>query len=221
MDNAWDEIVEDLKTRAQGMHEAREAALVQCRKLGQLAAKSIRHVHRHQFEEAENLLEEAKKVAESARAILRPFPELNPAYLHDTEKEMVEAAAVLAIVHDRPFPTPTELGAQVMSYLNGMGEAASEVRRFALDEMRRGRVDAAERILGHMETIYEDLITFDFADSMTGGLRRTCDALRAVIERTRSDLTATATQRELVRQLEATRLALQGSYPPAAPVEGS
>lgn len=210
METGWDAIVEGLRDRAQGMHEARESALVQTRKLGQLAAKSIRHVHRHQFAEAEALLAEAKTVAERARAVLKPFPELNPAYLHDTEKEMVEAAAVLAIVQDRPFPTPAELGAQVMSYLNGLGEAASEVRRFALDEMRRGHVDAAERILGHMETIYEDLITFDYADSMTGGLRRTCDALRAVIERTRSDLTATSTQRELVRQLEATRRSLAG-----------
>ncbi len=210
MTEGWDEIVEELRTRAQGMHEAREAALVQTRKLGQLAAKSIRHVHRHQFDEAEALLAEAKQVADAARAILRPFPELNPAYLHDTEKEMVEAAAVLAIVHNRPFPSHNELGAQVMSYLNGMGEAASEVRRFALDEMRRGNIDTAERILVQMETIYDDLITFDFADSMTGGLRRTCDALRAVIERTRSDLTATTTQQELVRQLEMTRQALQG-----------
>lgn len=213
MAEGWEEIVEDLRARAQGMHEAREAALVQTRKLGQLAAKSIRHVHRHQFDEAEQLLSEAKQVAEAARAILRPFPELNPAYLHDTEKEMVEAAAVLAIVHNRPLPSPRDLGAQVMSYLNGMGEAASEVRRFALDEMRRGNIETAERILLQMETIYDDLITFDFADSMTGGLRRTCDALRAVIERTRSDLTATVTQRELVRQLEMTRQSLQNVSP--------
>lgn len=205
MSSNWEEIVGDLKDRAQGMHEAREAALVQCRKLGQLAAKSIRHVHRHQFDEAQRLLEEAKAVAEQARAILKPFPELNPAYLHDTEKEMVEAAAVLAIVHGQPYPTARELGAQVMSYLNGMGEAASEVRRFALDEMRRGNLEQAEQILAQMETIYEDLITFDYADSMTGGLRRTCDALRAVIERTRSDLTATASQQELVRELRAAR----------------
>ncbi|AIE87246.1 haloacid dehalogenase superfamily protein [Fimbriimonas ginsengisoli Gsoil 348] len=122
---------------------------------------------------------------------------------------MVEAAAVLAIVHDRPYPSAEELGAQVMSYLNGMGEAASEVRRYALDEMRHGRLDKAEQILRQMETIYEDLITFDYADSMTGGLRRTCDALRAVVERTRSDLTATASQQELVRELRATREAIQ------------
>ena len=211
MEQGWDGIVEEMRARAQGMHEAREAVLVQTRKLGQLAAKSIRHVHRHQFDEAEALLAEAKTVAECARTLLRPFPELNPSYLHDTEKEMVEAAAVLAIVHDRLLPTPTSLGAQVMSYLNGMGEAASEVRRFALDEMRRGNVETAERILKSMETIYEDLITFDYADSMTGGLRRTCDSLRAVIERTRSDLTATVTQRELVRQLEETRKALRSN----------
>jgi translin len=205
----WESITGGLRDRAQGMHEAREAALAQCRKLGQLSARSIRHVHRHQFEEAESLLEEAKASAEAARAILRPFPELNNAYLHDTEKEMVEAAAVLAIVHDRPYPTPEDLGAQVMSYLNGMGEAASEVRRFALDEMRRGNTERAEAILAQMEGIYEELITFDYSDAMTGGLRRTCDALRAVIERTRSDLTATSTQQALVRQLQATQQRLE------------
>jgi translin len=171
--------------------------------LGQLSARSIRHVHRRQFDDAERLLGEAKASAERAREALRPFPDLNSAYLHDSEKEMVEAAAVLAIVLDRPYPSPADLGAQTMSYLNGMGEAASEVRRYALDEMRQGRAENAERILGHMEDIYEELITFDFSDAMTGGLRRTCDALRAVVERTRSDLTATVSQQELVRELRA------------------
>jgi translin len=201
----WEGIIAGLRDRAQGMHEAREGALSESRKLIQLSAKSIRHVHRHQFEEAERLLDEAKQTASRAREALRNYPELNPAYLHDSEKEMVEAAAVLAIVHGKPYPSPDDLGTYVMSYLNGMGEAASEVRRFALDEMRKGRMEEAERILLQMEAIYEDLITFDFADSMTGGLRRTCDALRAVIERTRSDLTATVSQQELVRELRATR----------------
>lgn len=201
----WETIVSGLRDQAQAMHEAREAALVHCRKLVQLSARSIRHVHRHQFAEAEELLEEARSEAARARMLLEPFPELNPAYLHDSEKEMVEAAAVLAIVHGRPYPGPEELGVGMMSYLNGMGEAASEVRRFALDEVRAGRLPAAETILQQMEGIYEELITFDYADSMTGGLRRTCDALRAVVERTRSDLTATATQQELVRELQAVR----------------
>jgi translin len=205
-DHGWDEIVQRVRDRAQHMHEAREIGLAKCRKLIQTSAKCIRHVHRHQFEEAERLLVEAKGIAEDARQALTPYGELYYAgYLHDAEKEMVEAAAVLSIVHQRPYPQPEDLNVLPMSYLNGMGEAASEVRRFALDEMRKGRIDEAERILRQMEIIYDDLITFDFADSMTGGLRRTCDALRAVIERTRSDLTATASQNELIRELRETR----------------
>jgi len=188
------------------MHDAREIGLRECRKLIQLSAKCIRHVHRHQFDEADQILAEAKDVARKAREGLVPYPELYHAgYLHDAEKEMVEASAVVAIVLKKPFPRPEELGTMVMSYLNGMGEAASECRRYALDEMRKGCLADAEVILLNMESIYDELITFDFADSMTGGLRRTCDALRAVIERTRSDLTATTSQRELIKELKTTQ----------------
>jgi translin len=206
----WDGIVEDLKGRAQLMHEARESGLVKTRSLVQHSARCIRHIHRHQFEEADRLLADAKRIAAEAQEALKPYPELYHAgYLHDSEKEMVEAAAVLAIVRGEALPGPDELHCGIMAYLNGMGEAASEVRRYALDEMRRGNLDSAEKILVQMETIYEDLITFDYADSMTNGLRRTCDALRAVIERTRSDLTATASQRALVEELQRTREALK------------
>jgi translin len=209
MNQNWEDIVADLKNQAQSMHEAREAGLVKCRLLIQTSAKCIRHVHRHQFEEAEKLLDQAKAIAKEARDALQPFGALYYAgYLHDAEKEMVEAAAVLAIVHNQPYPSATDLSVGVMAYLNGMGEAASEVRRYCLDEMRHGDLEKSESILEHMETIYDDLITFDFPDTMTGGLRRTCDALRAVIERTRSDLTQTVSQQELVRELRASRAAL-------------
>lgn len=203
---SWENLAEDLRTQAQAMHEAREVGLAKCRALTQTSAKCIRHIHRHQFDEAARLLTEAKRIADDARNALRPYGALYYAgYLHDAEKEMVEASAVLAIVHRQEFATAAELGVGIMAYLNGMGEAASECRRFALDEMRAGRMDEASAILGQMDAIYEELITFDYSDAMTGGLRRTCDALRAVIERTRSDLTATVSQQELIRELRATR----------------
>lgn len=207
--SSWESIVRDLRASAERMHEAREIGLAKCRTLIQTSAKCIRHVHRHQFEEAKRLLEDAKRIASEARTALTPFPSvMHAGFLHDAEKEMVEAACVLSMVQGRPLPDPQELGAMAMSYLNGVGEAASECRRFALDEMRRGHLDAAERLLGAMEAVYDELITFDFPDSMTGGLRRTCDALRAVVERTRSDLTATASQQELIRELRETRRSL-------------
>ncbi len=204
--SSWESIARDLRASAERMHEAREVGLAKCRTLIQTSAKCIRHVHRHQFDEAERLLVEAKRIATEARAALAPFPSvMHAGFLHDAEKEMVEAACVLAMVRGLPLPDPGELGAMAMSYLNGVGEAASECRRFALDEMRRGHLDVAEGLLGAMEAVYDELITFDFPDSMTGGLRRTCDALRAVVERTRSDLTATASQQELIRELRETR----------------
>jgi translin len=202
MSTNWEEITGSLREHAQQMHEAREAGLAVCRKITQTSSRSIRHVHRHQFDEARELLKQVTELSKTAREHLSKFGELFYAgYLHDAEKEMVEAAAVLAIVHGEPYPTPTELGVLMATYLNGMAEAASEVRRFALDELRKGRTSEAERILGQMEEIYDELITFDFPDSMTGGLRRSCDALRAVIERTRSDLTATSIQIELIEEL--------------------
>jgi len=210
LSESWESIAGVLKERAQRMHEAREVGLTKCRALIQTSSKCIRHIHRHQFDEARALLQDAKAISAAARAALGPFQELYHAgFLHDAEKEMVEAAAVLAIIEDRPYPSADDLGVGIMSYLNGMGEAASEVRRYCLDEMRKGRLEKAENILQQMETIYDDLITFDFPDAMTGGLRRTCDALRAVIERTRSDLTATVSQQALVEELRATRAKLE------------
>lgn len=209
MSQNWDTIVAEIRPRLEAKHQAREAGLSICRQLIQIASKCIRHIHRHQFPEAEALLALAAETSANARDKLTDHPELYHAgYLQDAEKEWVEAAAVLAIVLDKPLPSPVHLGVQVSSYLNGMGEAASECRRYVLDEMRKGSFAEAERILKSMETIYDDLITFDFPDSLTGGLRRTCDALRGVIERTRSDITMTQSQRELLEELIRTRQSL-------------
>jgi len=199
----WDAIIESIRPEMEAMHHAREDALKQSRLLIQTSSKSIRHVHRKQFEEAARLLGDARAIAASARASSANHPEiLYAGYIQDAEKEMVEAAAVLAIATGQALPSPAELGVQLPSFLNGMGEAASEARRFLLDLMRAGNYEEATRILGQMETIYDDLITFDFPDGLTGGLRRTCDALRAVIERTRSDLTMTHVQAELLAELK-------------------
>jgi translin len=187
----------------EGRHEAREAVLKESRKLIQVCSKCIKHVHRRQLEEAESLLAEAKSMSASMRAASASHPEIRFAgYIQDAEKEMVEAAALLAIIQGTGLPSPDSLGIGLTSYLNGMGEAASECLRYALDEMRKGSMERAEELLQTMELIYDELTTFDFPDSLTGGLRRTCDALRAVIERTRSDLTMTQVQMGLMNELK-------------------
>jgi translin len=122
--------------------------------------------------------------------------------IRDAEKEYAEAAITLAFVRGDALPTAEELGIEDAPYLNGMAEAASELRRAALDELRRSNLPAAEHLLATMDDVYSMLLTIDFADALTGGLRRTTDALRAVLERTRSDLTTAAVAMRLQAAIE-------------------
>jgi translin len=183
-------------------NSAREQALRQCRETIRASAVTIRAVHRLEFDEALRLLAIARGSASGVRATLVGFPALlNAGYVHDSEKEFVEATAVYAIVRGEEVPPPEELGVGPAAYLNGLAEAGSECRRYVLDRLREGELEEADRVLRIMDDIYYELITFDFPDAITGNLRRTTDAFRAVLERTRGDLTLTMQQRALEQAL--------------------
>jgi translin len=202
----WDQTINNLKSEMEAKHAAREEALKASRALIQTSSKCIKNIHRHNYTEATALLDQAKQQAQEARKQVTKHPEIEYAgYLQDAEKELVEAAGCLALAQGEPLPAYAELNVNATSYLNGMGECASEMRRFVLDQMRSGNLSEAERLLHQMEEIYDDLTTFDFPDGLTGGLRRTCDALRAVIERTRSDLTLTKIQQDLISELKSAK----------------
>lgn len=123
-------------------------------------------------------------------------------FLNDAKKEFAEANLTLAFVEDKPLPTAAELGVEVQPYVNGMAEAASELRRQVLDCLRRDERREAERMLVLMDDVYGILITIDYPDALTGGLRRTTDALRAVLERTRGDVTTAIVAARLQRAIE-------------------
>lgn len=202
----FEEQILKLRGAADTIQAAREEGLGLCRKLIQASAKSIRASHRREFDDAKTKLGEAAALANSARTVLRPFPSLYYAgYLQDAEKEFVEASAVLSLIQESQIPDAAELGVEPFTYLHGLGEAASELRRYCLDSLRRREPSEPERLMNWMEAIYDELIGFDYPDGMTGGLRRTTDALRAVIERTRSDLMTTQMQQDLMSRLEQTQ----------------
>ena len=113
----------------------------------------------------------------------------------------MEACTTLAVIAGRPLPTPEDLVASPSAYLNGLGETVGELRRHVLDRLRKGDVDYCEGILAAMDDIYDVMVTVDYPDAMTGGLRRTTDATRGILERTRGDLTVSARQRELEQKL--------------------
>jgi translin len=99
------------------------------------------------------------------------------------------------------MPTPEELGLSNAAYLNGLGEAVGEMRRHVLDAIRKGDLSHSEEILSKMDDIYNVLVTMDFPDALTSGLRRTTDMVRGVLERTRSDLSLAIRERELEKRL--------------------
>ena len=195
-------IVEEIVRRFEGLAATRDRALVEGRQLVRLAANSVRATHRGELAEAERLLAEARERLGVLTGDLRPFPSLYWAgYVQDAMKEVAEAAITLAAVADRPVPRPDELGVEDAAYLNALAEAASELRREVLDLLRRGDLPRAEHLLTAMDDIYGGLVTVDFPDAITGGLRRTTDALRAVLERTRGDVTLAVTQGRVERAL--------------------
>lgn len=180
----------------------REEALRQSRELIRLSATTVRSIHRHEFEDAQQGLQEAAQRADELRALRDSHPDIYYAgYVQDALKEYAEACLLRALVQEQPLPSFSDLQLEIPAYLNALCEAASECRRHILDLLRRGDTVRAERLLAEMDDIYYLLVTFDYPDAITGGLRRNVDALRAVLERTRGDVTITAIQRELEEAL--------------------
>ena len=173
------------------------------------SGSAIRAVHRLELDDATALIADAESALREAQSVLAPHPAVAYAgFLTDAEKEFVEAKLTLAFVAGAPLLSATDLAVMPSSWLKGLAEAASELRRHLLDRLRSGDLDHGEELLVVMDDVYDALITVDFPDAITGGLRRTLDALRAVLERTRGDVTTTVLQTRL-------REAIEGSVPEA------
>ena len=168
----------------------RDEALKQARQLTRACSLAIRAVHRDDKEAMEANLAEAQNLADTLRDDLKDHPELFFAgYTQDSLKEFVEANVTCALIQNQPLQTPEELGVQESTYLNGLAEVVGELRRRTLDILRSGYSQEAERLLGHMDEIYSVLVTIDYPDAITNGLRRQTDLARGIIEKTRGDVT--------------------------------
>ncbi|HUY75566.1 MAG TPA: hypothetical protein VMV29_02270 [Ktedonobacterales bacterium] len=192
----------DIQTIGQGAqdylatkHSARERALPKSRSAIRLCANAIRAAHRGEVEQVTRLLTDAGALLHEMANDLREHLDIFYAgFVADAQKEYAEAALTAALIQRTPLPMPGELGVEWSPYLNGMGEAIGELRRYLLDRMRLGNMDGCEALLADMDEMYNVLITLDFPDAITGNLRRTTDAARGILEKTRGDLTLGVSQ---------------------------
>jgi len=197
-------LVERIRKDLTRKSEVRDLTLTRARALIRYCADSIRATHRREYDLARELLSRASSAAETMCADAKVYPDVYYAgYLQDALKELAEAAITLALVNKDQLPDPALLRVEYPAYLKGLAEAMGELRRSALDDMRCGEIKEAERLLCIMDQVYSHLITMDFPDSLTHGLRRTTDMVRGVTERTRGDLTTAMRQEELQAALQA------------------
>jgi len=182
---------------------AREKSLPLCREAIRYCGNSIRAIHRQEFDKAKEMLGTARGLLIDAENSISNCSELrNTGFLHDAQKELAEGYATYALITREPLPTPDELGVEYAAYLNGLGEAVGELRRYLMDGLRKGDQSRGEDLLEAMDDIYNTLVTIDFPDAITGGLRRTTDMFRGVLEKTRSDLTLSIQQKSLENKLD-------------------
>ena len=181
---------------------AREQALVISRQVIRNSANAIRAVHRNDFSEASRLILEASGLLTETDRIRTDNPEIYYAgFLSDARKEFTEANITLAVISGGDIPDSEKLGVDPPAYLNGMAEVIGELRRYILDSLRSDDIGRCEEFMELMDEIYGILVTVDFPEAVTGGLRRSTDAMRGVLERTRGDLTISLQQRRLEQRL--------------------
>lgn len=199
-----DDIAAEVRGRFEELNSAREAALRQSRELTRQCSQCIRAIHRREWDDVQAQLDDINNAAAALTAAVADYPELyHSGYTQDALKEVVEAYCTYAIIREEPLPTRHALEVGAATYLKGLAEAATELRRFILDILRQSdqHTDEAERLLEWMDTVYGVLITFDFPDALTHGLRRQTDIVRGVLERTRGDLTNSLRQQQLQQAL--------------------
>jgi translin len=203
MDNL-DTIADRIRANFTAKNAARDAALERSRTLIRHCANAIRATHRDERDLAREHIAAAQAIVDAIRTDLAPYPDLYYAgYTQDALKEFAEANIVYALVGNEPLPAPETLTVEYAAYLNGLGEAAGELRRRCMDIIRHDHSDEAERLLEAMDEIYSLLVTVDYPDAITGGLRRTTDLVRGVTERTRGDVTTSLRQQRLQEALKA------------------
>ncbi|HAX69503.1 MAG TPA: haloacid dehalogenase [Anaerolineales bacterium] len=183
-------IAEQIRKTFDARTSARDQALAQARQLTRACSLAIRAVHRDDVETMDAQLQEARQLADTLRNSLASHPDLYYAgYTQDALKEFVEANVTCALIQNQPLQTPEELIVEPATYLNGLAEVVGELRRRTLDILRHGYSEEAERLLGYMDEIYSILVTMDYPDAITNGLRRQTDLARGIIEKTRGDIT--------------------------------
>ena len=206
-----DDLAEEISATFEAKDRAREEALALTRAVVRRSGAAIRSIHRGELDRALDLAGEAGISIAAILDLLKEHPDVRYSGLVDgAEQEYAEARIVFSLITEERIPHPQEVGVEMTSYLAGLGDAVGELRRHILDLIRLGRPEEGEAHLAAMEEIYHLLMSFDYPDAVTKGMRRKGDVARSLLDRTRGDLTNAIGQRRLEVQLREVEERLEG-----------
>jgi translin len=178
--------IKEISTRLSGKVEAREELSLKARRGIRLCGEAVSLSERGQVEEAKERLREVKEIIEE----LRPKrQDLGLDIFDALAQEYVEAEALVRVVEGRELPSVGELQVTDEAYVLGMADLIGELRRRALEEMRKGNRPEAEHLYELMKEIYELIWPLEYPRSLVPGLRHKLDVMRRVLDETLHDLT--------------------------------
>lgn len=190
MQHSIDNICDGIRARFDAMDGAREKSLAISRKITRNSGDAIKAIHREEWDQSRQLIGETRELVLQVNAILKDFPDIYySGYVGNAQTEYAEVSILNAVLHDEAIPSPDQLEVDYAAYLNGVGDTIGELRRHILDQIRTGHPEGSEKYLHLMDELYVSLMSFDYPDAITHGLRKKTDVARSLIERTRGDLT--------------------------------
>lgn len=205
-----EKIAQEISLRLDEHTKVRDDALSTSRSLTRHCANTIRAVHRQDWQAADKELNAAQTLVDQIHTELNDFPNLYFAgYTQDAIKEFAEASIFYSLMKTDTLPSHTDLRIEPNTYLKGFAEVVGELRRRVLDELLHGYSDDVDKMLNYMDDIYSILVSMDYPDAVTHGLRRLTDVSRSIIERTRGDVTMSYRQEQLEKRLKEVEEALK------------
>jgi translin len=202
------DILERIQEEMAKKDAAKQEVQAAMRKATRLSKQAIFLVHRNSLKEAEKTLNEAKALLEKLTELSLGYDDLQYMGIVDAaHEEYAEAYILLSLVKKRKIVGFEEIKVPMIPYVLGLADVIGELRRRALNFLRKGNTGKAEESLELMETVYAELMNFDEIHILVSGLRRKCDVARRVIEATRGDVTIEVRRSHLeksIRNLEKT-----------------
>ncbi|HEY3273140.1 MAG TPA: haloacid dehalogenase [Methanocella sp.] len=197
------EICDHIRVRFDDMDRAREHSLGLSRRVIRNSGDAIKAIHREEWDRADQLINETGDLIKQVNDLLSDKPDIYySGYVGNAQTEYAEVSVLSAVLRDTTIPTPHELGIDDAAYLNGIGDVVGELRRHILDLIRKGRPAEGEKYLDVMDEFYTEMMSIDYPDAITHGLRKKTDVARSLIERTRGDLTNALQVKDLKNAME-------------------